>query len=203
MLTLLIVTACTDKNDVIETADETQITLTPVDLFVGEAEKLKLFIGSMSGAFKLSYKGDKPHAILNIDIWEHGQRTNHGAISDLFFSSDENQRYDEIEVIITVETISIGEEDEYDVVKVGTTRDSGTSVGTYKIKKEKGLNLTGKSTMRYAQSQTFSTEDLTHVWGIQATSENYLQTVDLSQDSVENLEWGLVFTLEFSDDTVP
>jgi hypothetical protein len=109
----------------------TEITLTPNDLFKGDGAKFKHFLGSMSGAFKLRYEGNKPNANLDIDIWQNGKKVaSSGSIGDLFFSSEESR---EIEVIISIVTISIEGYDEFNTIKVGTIHDTGSRLGTFTI----------------------------------------------------------------------
>lgn len=88
-----------------------EITLTPVDLFKGDGAKLQPFLGAMSGAFKLSYEGNKPNASLDLDIWKNGKKVgSFGSIDDLFFSSDDPESH-EVEVIISIETVLIEGQD--------------------------------------------------------------------------------------------
>ena len=61
------------------------ITLTPLTLFENDEKKYEPFLGPMSGAFKLTYKGDRPNANLNVASWKKGEIVeSHNIIFDLF-----------------------------------------------------------------------------------------------------------------------
>ncbi|WP_127593076.1 hypothetical protein [Paenibacillus lautus] len=104
-----------------------KIEFTPVDLFQGDAAKFKLFLGPMTGAFKLKYEGNKPN--LDIDIWKNGQKVDSaGSIGDLFYSSDEQKVSKEVELIISVDTESMEGQKEFSKIKVNTNSHSGPSL---------------------------------------------------------------------------
>lgn len=201
---LVILTGCSERaqNTNIEklvpskASPQTEIKLTPVDLFKGEGAKFQPFLGSMSGAFKLSYQGKKPNAKLDLDILQNGKVIRYGSIGDLFFSS-EGRLNSEIEVIISIETVSIGEQDKYKIIKIGTIREQGSSLGTYTLPWDNSLSST--ATISNNESRTFTADEPIHVWGMQATSSNFIHTADFSQESLNKLEWGLIFTLRFEE----
>lgn len=172
-----------------------EIQLVPVDLFKGEAAKFQPFLGAMSGAFKLKYEGSKPIANLDIDIWKDGQRVDSiGWIGDVFYSPDE-QKNNEIEVIISTDMVSIGEKDESAIIKVGIVNRSGTDLATFHIPWDK--KLTARGLIQNAEPGSFTANQAVHVFGIQATSSNTIRTSDLSTESLSKTEWALVFTLQF------
>lgn len=175
-----------------DASDEpTKITLTPVDLFKGDAAKFRPFLGMMSGGFQLRYEGKKPNAKLDIDIWENGKKTaSYGSIGDLFHTGDRESR--EIEVIVSIETISNGEQDEFYNLKVGTVRDSGTSLASFTLPRNKSLAAQG--IIQHHQPLEFTAGKPVHVWGMQATRSNEIHTADFSQESLSNLEWSLIIT---------
>ncbi|OXL82387.1 hypothetical protein [Paenibacillus cellulositrophicus] len=172
-----------------------KIELVPVDLFKGEAAKFQPFLGAMSGAFKLKYEGSKPIANLDIDIWKDGQRVDSiGWIGDVFYSPDE-QKNNEIEVIISTDMVSIGEKDESAIIKVGIVNRSGTDLTTFHIPWEK--KLAARGLIQDAEPRSFTADQAVYVFGMQATSSNTIRTSDLSTESLSQTEWALVFTLQF------
>lgn len=174
-----------------------KIELVPVDLFKGEAAKFKPFVGAMSGAFKLKYEGSKPNANLDIDIWKDGQRVDSlGWIGDVFYSPDE-EKNNEIEVIISMDMVSIGEKDESAVIKVGIVNRSGTDLATFHIPWDK--KLTARGLIQDAEPRSFTGDQAVHVFGMQATSSNTMRTSDLSTESLSQTEWALVFSLQFEE----
>ncbi|WP_219834007.1 hypothetical protein [Paenibacillus sp. R14(2021)] len=171
------------------------MTLTPVDLSVGKGAKFRPFLGVMSGAFKLRYEGNKPHARLDIDIWKDGKKAaSSGSIGDLFYSSDGSGGR-EIEVIIAVDTVPVEGKEELRIVKVNTIDDTGSSLMTFTAKWDK--RLTSRVLLQTAERITFKADEDVHVWGIQATSTGMIRTADLSEASLSGIEWGLIFTLRF------
>lgn len=173
------------------------MTLTPVDLFKDDGARFEPFLGPMSGAFKLRYQGDKPNAILSMDIWKEGKKiASAGSIHDLFFSADEQAKH-EIEVIISIETDSIEGKDNATKIKVSTLNDSGSDHSTFTIPSDKGL--TSRSLISNKQPRSFTTDEPVHVWGMQATSTSAILSADLSLESLSRLEWAIIFTLSFED----
>ncbi|MBW7454577.1 hypothetical protein ACFOLF_21455 [Paenibacillus sepulcri] len=175
-----------------------ELTMTPVDLFKGDGAKFQPFLGYMSGAFKLRYEGNKPHAKLDIDIWKNGRiAASAGSIGDLFFSSDA-RKSGEIEVIISIDNVSIEGQDEFSTIKVGTLYDSGSGLVTYTIPREK--QLTARGLIFNNEPRTFIAGEPVHLWGMQASSNNAIQSADLSPESLSKLEWALIFTLRYEDE---
>ncbi|WP_413033396.1 hypothetical protein [Paenibacillus xylanilyticus] len=65
----------------------------------------------MSGAFKLAYEGSKPYARLDMDIWENGKKVDSaGSIGDLFFSLEGQEKSNEIDLIISIDSVSTEEQ---------------------------------------------------------------------------------------------
>ncbi|WP_152401582.1 hypothetical protein [Paenibacillus cellulositrophicus] len=174
-----------------------KIELVPVDLFKGEAAKFQPFVGAMSGAFKLKYEGSKPNANLDIDIWKDGQKVDSiGWIGDVFYSPDE-QSNNEVEVIISIDTVTMGEKDESAIIKVSTIGRSGSSLLTFQIPWDK--KLTARGLIQDAEPRSFRADQAVHVFGMQATSSNTMRTSDLSTESLSQTKWALVFTLQFEE----
>lgn len=169
-----------------------QMTVEPVDLFAGDAAKFKPFLGSMSGAFKLRYKGQKPQASLDLDLWEDGKKTSAGSVGDFFFST-EDQTTGEIEVIIAIESLSDDEQGDRERIKLGVYHDSGSSLATFTLPLDQPMK--GRGLMAAQLPQTFDFVQPVPIWGMQGTRSNQMQTADLSQASIQSLEWGLILTL--------
>ncbi|MFS0869060.1 hypothetical protein AB3N00_03880 [Paenibacillus xylanilyticus] len=111
---LLVLTGCSKEKTETITPDHSKpnrITLTPIDLSQGEAARFKPFLGMMSGAFKLAYEGSKPYARLDMDIWENGKKVDSaGSIGDLFFSLEGQEKSNEIDLIISIDSVSTEEQ---------------------------------------------------------------------------------------------
>ena len=130
LLLLLTLVGCSAESTEISHDRETKSTtikLTSVDLYKGDGAKFKPFLGSMSGAFQLEYKGNKPNAHLDIDIWEKGEKVSSaGSIIDLFFHP-KDEGNNKLEIIIAVDTISIKDQDQYKEIKISLLGESGYS----------------------------------------------------------------------------
>lgn len=173
------------------------ITQTSVELFKGDGAKFQPFLGPMSGAFKLSYEGNKPNAIMDIDIWQNGKKVaSAGSIGDLFFHSDAKMSR-EVEVIISIDTFFIEGQDTFNTIKVSTKNDSGSSTATFTIPWDK--KLTARGLIYHSESRTFTADEPVYLWGMQATSNNVISAADLSPESLSGLERALIFTLRFED----
>ncbi|OIB04228.1 hypothetical protein AK95_11470 [Paenibacillus sp. LC231] len=176
-----------------------EIQLTPVDLFQGEAARFKLFLGPMTGAFKLKYEGNKHNVSLDIDIWKNGQKVDSaGSIGDLFYSSDEEKDSNEVELIISVDTESIEGLEEFRKIKVNTNSHLGSSLSTFTIPWD--TTLTAQGLIQDTRPRSFTIDQPVHVFGMHATSSNEIHTADLTTDSLRKTEWALVFTLRLDED---
>ncbi len=200
LILLLSLTGCVAEREkpVPESKDKPpEVTLTPVDLFKGDGAKFQPFLGAMSGAFKLRYEGNKPNANLDIDIWKNGKKVaSSGSIGDLFFGSDDRASH-EVEVNISIDTVSIEGQDNFNKSKVDTIHDSGSSLVTFTTPWDK--ELTARSLIYNNEPRTFIAEKSVYVWGMQATSTNEIRTADLSLESLSRLERAIIFTLRFED----
>lgn len=172
----------------------TTIKLTPVDLFQGSGEKFKPFLGPMSGAFKLRYAGNKPNVRIDIDIWENGKKvSNAGSIGDLFFSTDELTASDEIEIIISIDTVSLQNDEIFKQIKLNVRHDSGHSLYTFTVPWDEKYGPQGL--LQHSRPMTFQASESIYVFGLHATSTNGIRTGDLSPESLARFEKAIIFTL--------
>ncbi|MGO4106389.1 hypothetical protein [Paenibacillus sp. YAF4_2] len=171
---------------------ENKITLTPIDVFAGDAGKFKPFLGTMSGAFKLSYEGSKPNVWLDLDVWESGKKAaTKGSIGQLFYSTEENPSSGEVEVIMSVETVPIEGNDNIRLIKVA----AGSGLYTTTIPWNKKLTLQGL--LQNNEEQSFTYDQSIYAFGVQATSANSMITAEPTAESLSKAEWALVFTVRF------
>ncbi|CAM3796454.1 hypothetical protein [Marinicrinis lubricantis] len=168
-----------------------EITLTPVDLFQGDAAKFRPFLGSMTGSFQLSYEGTKPNARLEMEVWENGHPSSMGFMGDLFSSEDGEPK--KVEVIITADSVSTSKENKDLMIKMG----AGSGVAAFTIPRDP--KLTSEGILQYHEPHSFTADEPFYVWGIQATSSGMIQTADFSPESLKQLEWGLLFKLNFEE----
>ncbi|NBD27400.1 hypothetical protein [Paenibacillus glycinis] len=173
-----------------------QMKLTPIDLFEGDAAKFKLFLGPMTGAFQLAYEGDKPNVSLDIDIWKNGRKVSAaGAMGDLFYYPGEQKGSHEVELVISIDAVTIEGKNRFSTIKVGIVGQAGSSLSTFTIPWDE--KLTARGLLQDAEPRSFTADRPVHVFGMQATSSNGIQTADFSPESLGQTEWALVFTLRF------
>ncbi|GKU76563.1 hypothetical protein [Paenibacillus sp. L3-i20] len=196
LIVLLSLTGC--RADSESKNETTKITLTPVELFKGKEEKYKPFLGSMTGAFKLRYDGNRPSPSLDIDILEYGKKIDSaGSIGDVFFSTGDKENK-EVEIMISIDKVSIKDQVDYNKIKVSTINPSGVTHSTFTMpawEKE----MVAQGVISNHKSVTFGTDQSVHVWGIHETSANQIHTEDLSSESVSRMERAIMFTLRFED----
>lgn len=177
--------------------DEGQVTLTPVDVFAGDAAKFKHFFGLTTVGFKLHYEGEVPDAHLDVHIWKDGKEdTSVMSIHDLFRGTDESK---EVEVIISIDSITLQDHDPLKSIKIGITQDSGSTLSTTTMASwDEQMTLSGTSS--HHEPVVFNTDETAYLWAMTATSKNQLRTGDFSPGSLQEMERGLVFTLRFDDE---
>jgi hypothetical protein len=109
------------------------LVVKPFDLFAGESEKFKPFLGDMSGAIKLNYIGSKKSIKAK-------------NVTSAFVEQDSTVSY-------------------------------GTQI-------EAALKLTANMTIeRNKEGQKISEDEETAIWGLQATVQNRMQTVDFTPET--------------------
>ncbi|MBB3112757.1 hypothetical protein FHS18_004859 [Paenibacillus phyllosphaerae] len=201
MILCLALTGCADEENQPEPdskAESAKITLTPVDPFEGEAAKLKNFLGTMTGGFKLRYEGDgKPNATLNLDLWENGKKVgSFGSIMDVFFDpGDPDNR--EVEIIMSIDSVPAAAQGGVDSIKVGIVHDSGTGVSTFT--RPVDPKLTARGLIHYSEPVTLTATGDVPVWGMHATSTNSIRSGDFTQEALSGMEWGMIATLRFDE----
>lgn len=198
LIFLIVLTGCSGESAETIIPDQSipdRITLTPVDLAQGEIAKLRPFLGTMSGAFKLSYEGVKPSANLDLDIWENGVKVDSaGSIGDLFFSPEgQVNNSNEIEVIISIDTVRTEEQKEVCIVKIST----GSGLATFTL--PWNPELKGRGLIQHNETLRFTPDHPVHTFAMHATSSNELFAGDFSEERLSKTEWALVFTLRFDE----
>ena len=182
---MLFVTGCMRNEQAMEVP--TIMTVKPVELFEGESAKFKPFMGTMSGAFKLRYKGEKPSANLDLEIWQKGKAAvPAGSVGDLFFNSD-GKKNKEVEIIVAIEDDANAK---LIRIKLGTVYDSGSGATTFTVPLEMDLKARGLAYDNKPRSFAAEGDVAVPVWAMFASSSNGLRAADL--ESLKDQEWALV-----------
>lgn len=205
MILLLSLTGCMSDSEAEDISHEIkngsdQITLTPLDLFEGENAKFEPFLGAMSGSFKLRYEGITPNAKLEVELWEHGKKVSSlGSVNDIFSSSNHeaDQANQEVEVILSLDNTSINETTNLSQIKVGISKENGTSLTTFSTQQDK--SITARIVTEYDEPQTFNRQEPIYLWGIKGTRSNSIFSSNPSPESLSELEQAIIFTLYVED----
>jgi len=199
IILLLTFTGCSSdtQNSVLNIDEPANITLTPVDLFKGEAKKFRPFVGTMSGAIKLRYDGNKPNAYLSADIWKEGKKVSSACnMGDIFSNIGKSSKY-ETEVIMSINKISTEDQEDLNEITISLYDDSGSSTITCKVPWDKTLTAHGHIAIN--EPVTFIAEDSVPIWGMKATSTNEMFSGDFSLQSLSRLEQAIILTLYFDE----
>jgi hypothetical protein len=172
----------------------TALHVESIDLFAGEARKFQPFLGTMSGAVKYKYGGNKNNISSKIELWENGTKTktynsNGTSLQD---SQDKTKNY-EGEFIASIKTVSIeGSKPLYEITTAFADK-NGTSSGITYI--DRDIRNTGSNTIQLIKSLDVSENDEVAVWGMQSTDKNDWETIDLTPERLKNAKWALIFKL--------
>lgn len=193
LIILILLVGCS----AIETNSKHGVTVTSLELFHGKEERFKPFLGNMSGAFQLKYSGEIPNVTLELEIWEKGQKTGTlGAIHDLFFSEEDKQRK-ELEVMISNELINIKDHVPILLTKISFITESGNNYMTLTNEWDEKWNV--RSLIHTYEKQMITLGESAPVFGIQTTSSNKLYTSEFSAESLNRIEYALIFTLHVEE----
>jgi hypothetical protein len=172
----------------------TALHVEPIDLFAGEARKFQPFLGTMSGAVKLKYGGNKNDISAKIELWENGTKTKtYSSIGTSMQDSQDKTKDYEGEFIASIKTVSIeGSKPLYEITTAFANRNGTASSITYI---DRDIRNTGSNTIQLNKSLDVSENDEVAVWGMQATDKNEWETIDLTPERLKNAKWALIFKL--------
>ncbi|MFD1136414.1 hypothetical protein PUW24_12315 [Paenibacillus urinalis] len=119
-----------------------------------------------------------------------------GSVGHLFSSLD-GQSIKETEIIISIESLRIEKDKETAIIKVNNASNSGSSLSTFNF--ELDTELATKGLVDHTEPQSYSFDQPIYVFAMQATSTNEIYMMDLTQESLGETEWALVFTLRYGD----
>ncbi|MBH5320340.1 hypothetical protein I6N90_21340 [Paenibacillus sp. GSMTC-2017] len=197
LIIALSLTGCATGSGKSTHEEAAKITVTTVDLFKGDAEKFKPFLGNMSGSFKLNYKGTKPNAILDVELWENGKKSKSlGSLFDIFWRSEKAKR-NELEFIISIDTTFVEGQDDLSEIKIVEKSERGTNSYGFSHLWDKKIKAHGLISTR--SPYTFPAKGDVHIWGMHATTTNQIRVSDFSPESLKNMETAIIVTLRFEE----
>lgn len=174
--------------------DTALLHVEPIDLFAGDARKFQPFLGTMSGAVKLKYSGNKNDIAAKIELWENGTKTKiYSSIGISMQDSEDKTNNYEGEFIASIKTVSIeGGKPQYEITTAFANK-NGTASGTTYI--DRDIKNTGSNTIQLNESLDVSENDEVAVWGMQSTDKNGWASIDLTPEGLKNAKWALIFKL--------
>ncbi|MGC5326541.1 hypothetical protein [Brevibacillus sp. SYSU BS000544] len=179
--------------------EENMLHIEPIDLFAGEAAKFKPFLGTMAGAVKLKYTGDKKEIQAEVELWENGVRTKTlGSVGSLIQGSQEGKQSFEGEFIVSIKKEQVNEnKPHFEVTSAIVDKDGSTASTIYLV--DRVEKLTGLNSIPLNKSMDVSENSKVAVWGMQATDENVIETVELTPEGLQKVKWALVVTISLKN----
>lgn len=179
------------------------LNVKPTDLFTGEAKKFQPFLGLMSGAVKLKYHGSKKTIKAEIEIWENGTKKDTfssfgGSLNEVLRNGYYN--YDG-EIIISVKKQN---DDKKDIKKTRYILTCAFIDQNGSSSNETQIDVDGQMTSSMPivlnnNGQDVSENENIAVWGMQASDQNSMQTVDFTPEMLKRVRWAMIVKVSLAD----
>ncbi|WP_141499851.1 hypothetical protein [Paenibacillus luteus] len=177
------------------------LTVKPFELFEGDAKRYQPFLGSMSGAVKLNYKGTKSNVRVSMEVWENGalKEPEQSSLSSALQQSQNGDRVMDGELVVSVkqQTDEITPKKTKYNVTVALNDQGGTSSTEYEVTADIAVSSSMPIVLGNNELVIDEAEEAA-VWGMQA-SENGMQTVSFTQEMLKDVKWAIVFKISLSD----
>ncbi|AMA72181.1 hypothetical protein ACH33_04470 [Aneurinibacillus sp. XH2] len=200
LLIILLLSACskppspTPNSEHTSTIKNNFLYISPTDLFEGDAAKFQAFLGPLSGAVKIKYKGNKRKLKSTIELWENGKKTQTigGEETDIF--SKQGEFNGELAFSFQEETIE-KTKPQYTVTSA-LIHEGGYSSSTFHLNKNAQHHIHGIVNLK--QDLAIADNADVAVWGIQATDENSISTSSPEQ-ALKTAKWLLIVKISLLD----
>ncbi|MEJ8543769.1 hypothetical protein [Brevibacillus borstelensis] len=194
--------ACTQ----VEKAPEAAMQVKPVDLFAGEAQKFKPFLGLMSGAVQVKYGGHSNEIKTTLEVWEYGKKTETlGEFGESIRDKDDKEGLYSFdgEAIFSVKG-SQGEDPNkthYEIT-IALTNKNGSSSSS-QLDWVVDAKQVASSPIELSEELNLQDGERAAVWGMQATDEGTIRTVDFTPESLKNAKWALLVFMSAGSGETP
>lgn len=193
------ITACS-KSD---SKNEGTLKVKPFDLFTGDSKKFQSFLGLMSGGIKLNYKGDKKSIRAKFEVWENGEKIETGqSIGSLNQVLKSGDYVFDGEFIISVkkqqETSNV-KKTHFTVSSAFINNGGSTTSTDFQIEANTKL-VSSMPIVLSNEGQSFSENEEIAVWGMQASDQNGMQTVDLTPEMLKKVRWAIIVKISLADE---
>lgn len=197
IILLVIVSGCSGASS----EERGVLNVKSFELFEGDAKRYQPFLGSMSGAVKLNYKGTKSNVRVSMEVWENGalKEPAQSSLSSAIQQSQNGDRVMDGELIVSVKQQAdetTPQKTQYSMT-VALNDQGGTSSTEYEVTADFAANSSMPIVLGKDELTIDETEEIA-VWGMQA-SENGMQTVSLTQEMLKHVKWAVIFKISLSD----
>lgn len=193
---LLLQAACTP----IEKTPAAPLQIAPLDLFAGEAQKFKPFLGLMSGAVQVKYRGEGDVLRIDLEVWEDGKLSHSLGSSDYMLKQQEGDNQFDGEAIFSVQSLpdqaQPANKTSYQVTTALTSESGFTST---KLEWTVDAKQVASSTIELKEEKALQEGERVAVWGMQATDENAIHVVELTPESLQQTKWALIVFLSVTN----
>jgi hypothetical protein len=182
-------------------ADGSTWLASPEPLFDGNNMKLKPFLGSMSGAVALHYRGPKNLVTISIETWKDGMKTStSGGMSMTLMDKEKddqgNYQYDG-DFVYSFQDRYDPNGMAYSELVYALTSQSGYASTAVRVEKPPGLHMWGE--MKLQQNIKVPLDESTFVWGLQGTDNQQMSTYSSIAETLQNAKWAVAIRLGFND----
>lgn len=197
---LMLLTACSPSVSQPDARKEDSLQVTRTDLFQGESEKFKPFLGTHAGAVKLKYDGPDAWIQVDVEVWESGVKveTPGGWSTEIAKLPNEKTASLDGELIVSIyQKNTDSNETQYDIRSAITKKGKGFSSSAQTIAAR--TNLTGSSPLVLNKDVQIEPHGSAYVWGMQATDGNSIRTYGSIEEALERSRWAIAFKVTMTD----
>jgi hypothetical protein len=167
------------------------LTVSPVNLFDGDAAKFRAFLGPMSGAVKLKYKGNKPKMKLVVEVWQNGikAQTVGEMTGDISRQTPNVGGFDGEFAISVKERNNDGKKPHY-MITAALLDGTGSTSSEFEIEKNPKMN--SSVTLQLNDDLQVPDSREIAIWGMQATDENGISASGSIDEASKKAKWALI-----------
>lgn len=193
------ITACSK----LDSNNEGTMEVKPYDLFGGDSKKFQPFLGLMSGAIKLDYKGDKKSIRANVEVWENGKKKETtqsiGALNQVTKNGDYVFNGEFIVSVKKQQETMNNNKTRFTVSSAFIDRGGSTTSTDFQIEADTEL-VSSMPIVLNNKGKSFSGNEEIAVWGMQASDQNDMQTVDLTPEMLKKVRWAIIVKISLADE---
>ncbi|WP_442601052.1 hypothetical protein [Paenibacillus sp. KN14-4R] len=166
----------------------------PEQLFTGEANKYAAFVDGTYGAVKMKYKGSKKEITIKGEIWENGVLTKTNPLMGgvLLKKINEHEYQFDGDCVLLIREIKNPETGNIRFAFKNTLTE-GTSLSSAEFAFDTKFKLAGKGNIQLNKSIEIRDDEETAIWGMQATDEDHMETMDFTPEPLKRTKFAMIF----------